>query len=553
MKLGRVTPSRFPYKDRPRAAPGVAPSPGNVLRAREVIIVGPNGRILLYNPNVAAGKLADSMAAVGGTDGPPGNAYLAGTTSYLNVPTIPAAFYAANLNGAALNFYTALTEAGPWSTLANVGVTFASSAPGAPPGGMLELGSSVGTIYPANREAMLFPSGDTTGATDSTALGQLLAMPVPVKLAPGNVGTYYLSGPLALPDQSCLFCPDPTWGIPTGNYGAGGLPLQGAIIRAGSSFAGGALATMGGVGTVQHGGQRLYGITFSGTGAPAGTAGIISTGYVGGVKMRDVVVWGMPGKGLLATNDGTPSHIPDFWQADGCKFSGNGDNGVETHGLSDSWFVNSESTGNGVDGWNITGGADTRWIACRGSSNTRHGLNLDPTVAGNILTFIGLETKLNGGFGAVFQAGQNASYKFTDWISAGNTSGQYQYAGSSSDVYTDGGNVTVWVPIAYVGASGWGNFGGTGPNAQYALHGTTFELIADMSAGNTAAGTGVFDLPASQLPAHTQEIPIYDITNRSIIAFFNVGVLGTLSFFNGTGAVSLGDECFVHAYISTSA
>lgn len=41
--LGKPDPSRFPYAGRPQPAPGVAPSPGIVVRARQVIVFGPSG------------------------------------------------------------------------------------------------------------------------------------------------------------------------------------------------------------------------------------------------------------------------------------------------------------------------------------------------------------------------------------------------------------------------------------------------------------------------------------------------------------------------------
>ncbi len=280
---------------------------------------------------------------------------------------------------------------------------------------------------------LVFPSGDTTGATDHARIGAALASRTPARLPPG---TYYVDAPVVMPDQSCLMGDNPSWGIPTGDYGAGGLPLQGTIIQAGHGFRGAALITMGGIGRVQHGGQRLYGITLSGAGAPAGTHGIESVGYVGGVKMRDVLVWGMPGDGLHADWDGTSGHNPDFWQVDSCKFSHNSGYGAYLRAMSDAWFIASEATGNSAGGWWILNGADSRYIGCRGSSNGNvNGWTLTTTggFTGTV-TFIGCEANLNGTGIAVTGRHSTGTYVLDTFRVTGNTTAWSYGAGSAMNI-----------------------------------------------------------------------------------------------------------------------
>lgn len=254
------------------------------------------------------------------------------------------------------------------------------------------------------------PSGDMTGATDSATIAAALSAGQVLVLLPGN---WYVDGPIVLPDQGCMSGVNPSWGIPSGDYGVTGLPLQGAIIQAGSSFSGTALISIGSAGTLQHGGQRLYGITLSGNttpAPPAGTHGIYAQGYVGGVKMRDVVVWKMPGDGLHADWDGTSGHNPDFWQLDSCKFSGCGGYGAYLRGLSDSWFTACEATGNTTGGWWILDGADSRYIGCRGSSNVS-GPGWTLTTNGgfaSVLSLIACEANFNGTYG-IEVTGANSS------------------------------------------------------------------------------------------------------------------------------------------------
>ena len=69
-----------------------------------------------YSPGPGFGNLIGSSAAAAGTD-PFGNAFLAGDTTYAN---LGGTFFAKQNNGAADTFYTAATEAGPWSQVAAI-------------------------------------------------------------------------------------------------------------------------------------------------------------------------------------------------------------------------------------------------------------------------------------------------------------------------------------------------------------------------------------------------------------------------------------------------
>lgn len=399
----------------------------------------------------------------------------------------------------------------------------------------------------AATEFIIGPSGDTTGATDYATISGALAGPAGFPAAGYTVrlmpGTYYLSQSLAMPDGSCLTAHNPSWGIPTGNYGAGSLPLQGAIIRAGTAFAGAALISLGSAGAVQHGSQRIYGITLSGTGAPAGIHGILSTGYVGAVKIRDVVVWGMPGDGLHAVNDGTAGHNPDFWHVASSKFSDCAW-GVFVQSLADTWFTDCECTGNSAGGWSITDGADSRWTSCRGDSNggvPGWSVTLD---TGANLQFTNCEATLSG-TGWEFAGNGGGTVCLSGCLQSGNTTA-YSYSGTSK-VRCDGGNFTVWVALAP--QNSWAN-SGSGPSAQYCWRGSSIEVIADLTAGTLTAGTAVLTLPAI---AHAQTLTLQDITTRGAQAQLNVGTGGTAAFFQGIGTVAAADRCFVHGFVSTDA
>ena len=98
-------------------APGGA---AGVFRGRLVIISGTstNGStgLFAYSPTPAAGNLVASIAAAAGTD-PYGNAYLAGIVGYF---TSSGTSYAMQVGTSAqLGFYSATTQAGPWTALAD--------------------------------------------------------------------------------------------------------------------------------------------------------------------------------------------------------------------------------------------------------------------------------------------------------------------------------------------------------------------------------------------------------------------------------------------------
>ena len=108
---------------------GSSPDPfGNVLPATAGVagtgtfaagntLITPAG-IFTYSGTPAAANLSESQAPAGGTDAF-GNNYLAGVVSY--IPTSIFGALASQLLNGGILFYTAATEAGPWTQQANIG------------------------------------------------------------------------------------------------------------------------------------------------------------------------------------------------------------------------------------------------------------------------------------------------------------------------------------------------------------------------------------------------------------------------------------------------
>jgi hypothetical protein len=282
----------------------------------------------------------------------------------------------------------------------------------------------------------LVPSGDTTGATDHTNIAAALAAGGACILQPaGTTAPFYINAPIVVPDQGMLLSVNPSWGIPTGNYGKSSLPLQGAVIQPVSGFTGTGAIQFNPTGdsASQHGGQRLYGITINGNSLSGGNTvdGIQSTGYVAGVKMRDVVVFGAFGGELLhLVTDGNASHVPDFWQLDSVKLSGGHANGADVIGLADSWIVNSEASGCTGIGWKFNNSSGTRMIGCRGNDNGT-GLAWDG-LSGFTGNFLVNACQFASNTTGITVSGSGTGTILLNAVDAHSNTTQYTYAGTNN-------------------------------------------------------------------------------------------------------------------------
>lgn len=102
----------------------VSPGGGQIVRARQVIVSGPNSGVYAYssNPPAFGTLISTDGIAVAGTDAV-GNATLQGNSSYL-----PGATYSAvNMNGGQLRFYTAPGAAGPWTLIGSLVIALSGS------------------------------------------------------------------------------------------------------------------------------------------------------------------------------------------------------------------------------------------------------------------------------------------------------------------------------------------------------------------------------------------------------------------------------------------
>jgi hypothetical protein len=146
----------------PQLGVGVQPGASGVVRARQVIIVGTGGELLVYSPAAGPNTLIASIAGADFTDSYQ-NAGFQGIASYNN----NGAFFSATvLNGGSANWYEAPTEAGPWNLEAGIGFGFVSGT-----GGFLTIGSTAGQLQLGFNGGVI----PQTGASGITTLAQLVA------------------------------------------------------------------------------------------------------------------------------------------------------------------------------------------------------------------------------------------------------------------------------------------------------------------------------------------------------------------------------------------
>jgi hypothetical protein len=98
-----------------------------LIQGPQVVIAGANGELLVYSPAGGAGNLIASIAGQAGTD-QYGNSFLTGVSSYLVLGTA----LALQINGVIVTYYQAATQAGPYTSFAEIGT--GSNGPSFQPG-----------------------------------------------------------------------------------------------------------------------------------------------------------------------------------------------------------------------------------------------------------------------------------------------------------------------------------------------------------------------------------------------------------------------------------
>lgn len=97
---------------------------GTTITGATIVADGTSGQFLVYSGTPASGNMIASVSGAAGTDAS-SNAYLQGITSY---QTGAGTLFALDMTGSVLTWYEASTEAGPWTSIANITVNWASGS-----------------------------------------------------------------------------------------------------------------------------------------------------------------------------------------------------------------------------------------------------------------------------------------------------------------------------------------------------------------------------------------------------------------------------------------
>jgi len=212
--------------------------------------------------------------------------------------------------------------------------------------------------------------GDGT-SDDTAAINQALtACPVGgVVYLPA--GVYATSAPLVVPPGVTLL----------GTHGSH-IDQIACSIRPLATFAGAAVVSFvdqatGGYSAVSNE-QRVFGLSIDGSRLPAGNTvdGIQAVGYVHGVVLQDLAVFGVGGHGIatVANSSGTAYS----WRGTRLAVKDTGSFGFSLN-MTDCTWIDLEAIGCKKSGFYVNGAANSHFIGCRAEWNAYHGFLITGT------------------------------------------------------------------------------------------------------------------------------------------------------------------------------
>ena len=251
----------------------------------------------------------------------------------------------------------------------------------------------------------VFPSGDSTGATDTAAINAGLASGGAVQLVQAPLSApYYINAPITPVSQSRLWGAQWWSASENDNYSAGVGASGGTTIVMAAGFTGSAAIDMTNTTGTQYYGVDLAGFTIEGYELSSGTVyGILVDGAWGAGFIRGVCVHRPPADCIRFVTDTTSGKIPDDWQVTNCKFSASRNGyGVYAAELADSWFTDCESSENDLDGWLVNYGVNTRFSGCKGENNSANGWHFTGVGAHQVQWLTGCSSHINQHNGFLF-------------------------------------------------------------------------------------------------------------------------------------------------------
>lgn len=254
---------------------------------------------------------------------------------------------------------------------------------------------------------VLSPSGDTTGATDTTNINNNLKSCAPGQVVYLSNGVYHTNAPILIPQAVGLRGPigatqsgdasGSLWGailVPVSSWspasGTTTLPVSAVITLID-------IASLGAANTPASR-MDIRDLWINGTSGPAGVDGIASWGAMRAVNIERVGIYRVSQRGIALYDNSnfTTGNFPDGWLLDTALAQSTGSDGFYGHFV-DTTLNNCHAQSCGGDGFYIKGG-NNRLANCRGDLATGYGFTFDAAGGGgyhDANTLVGCGTQRN--------------------------------------------------------------------------------------------------------------------------------------------------------------
>ena len=366
----------------------------------------------------------------------------------------------------------------------------------------------------------LYPSGDTSGATDTAAINTAITNTT----AGGTVflasGIFYTNAPILLGRRVVLQGTDSSfnWGSYNGGYGNSATsptgfqstpptPPSGAVIQPVAAWAQGAAvaAAVLLIYAPTHyitEGPILKDLCVNGVNLVATADGIMGYGAVADTLLENVYVMRCTGWGINTAADpsapaGFTINTPGTWRVLHCEVWKNNAGGINLNFMADTTWQDVLCEGNNGDGWAITSCDNSHWTDCRAEWSNGHGFHLTGawlSVAGYgcpQVTFTGCSTDANFEHGFFIDATTGSTTVVMTGCSFhrdGNNATPASWAGFAIN-QTAAGNLNFQVIVRGLQTTATTAANGVGPAYGLNLNGTGVWLDIDGARliGNTGA------------------------------------------------------------------
>jgi len=299
-------------------------------------------------------------------------------------------------------------------------------------------------------------------------------------------GTYRTSAPLVIPPYVTL----------RGSYAMRGTNIQKSTIRPLSSFSGAAVLSMvdaatGGYSTPSEG-QRFIDISIEGDVLPGTTSGILATGWVHGVGMKNVSIDVVTDRGVQTASNA--SGHPYSWNLENVQVSTATLDGFRMSGTTDTTVIGCRAIGCGRNGWYVDGMGNSTFTACRSEFSGQYGWYITSswgtgTGSGGAV-WQGCSTDRSAQHGFLIDATGNSPLLFTGTVCRrdGSSSTSSSYAGFKVNSATTPVIITGLTTYPGVGDDGLGN-----NSPQYGLSVSGSTAVSYGSCSLHAATAGFID------------------------------------------------------------